>query len=129
MGSPALVMNDRITGSCAIHQVPNPSSGAPQPSPGPLPFSAPLTNGLVASVEINRKAAAVVGSSGYNTPPHIGLHLSDPFVQPAAQEGKVLTGSATVTIGDKAAATIESKVQCCATPGSVAPTVKDVLIG
>ena len=37
-----LVMGDKIQGQCAIHQVPNPASGAPQPSPAPLPFSAPL---------------------------------------------------------------------------------------
>ena len=40
-----LVMGDKIQGQCAIHQVPNPATGAPQPSPAPLPFSAPLLSG------------------------------------------------------------------------------------
>ncbi len=78
MGSPAIVMNDRITGMCAIHQIPNPPSGAPQPGP-PMPFSAPLLQGLEASVLIAGQPAAVLGSSGMNTPPHVGLHASDPI--------------------------------------------------
>ena len=88
MGTPAAVMGDRITGTCAVHQIPNPASGVPQPSP-PLPFSAPLLTGLSTSVVIGGKPAAVVGSSGYNTPPHVGLHVSDPFVVPTLQEGRV----------------------------------------
>ena len=42
MGTPTAVMGDRITGQCPIHQIPNPTSGVPQPAP-PMPFSAPLT--------------------------------------------------------------------------------------
>jgi uncharacterized Zn-binding protein involved in type VI secretion len=129
MGQP-LVMGDKIQGQCSIHQVPNPASGAPQPSPAPMPFSAPLLDGLVSTVTIGGKAAAVMGSSGYNTPPHVGLHPSDPFMVPTQQKGQVMSGSTTVTIGGKAAATSDSQVAMCSqVPGQPVATVSDVTVG
>lgn len=128
MGAPAIVMNDRITGTCAIHQVPNPASGAPQPGP-PMPFGAPITIGTVASVLIGGKPAAVVGCSGMNTPPHVGLHVSDPYFAPPMQVGRIVSGSPTVLIGGQPAATASSNATCCMTPGSLVPTVTTVLIG
>lgn len=128
MGAPAIVMNDKITGQCPNHFIPNPATGAPQPSP-PLPFSAPLTKGLVDSVKIGGKSAAVAGSSGTCVPPHVGLHPSDPFLAPTAQIGQIASGSATVFIGGKPAATAQSMCTCCAVPGSLVPTVMTVLIG
>jgi uncharacterized Zn-binding protein involved in type VI secretion len=128
MAAPAAVMNDRVTGTCAIHQVPNPASGAPQPGP-PMPFSAPLLQGLEPTVLIESKAAAVVGSSGFNTPPHVGLHATDPFMVPTMQVGRVLSGSATVLAGGKLLATAQSSVTCCATPGQLAATASSVVVG
>jgi uncharacterized Zn-binding protein involved in type VI secretion len=129
MGQP-LVMGDKIQGQCSIHQVPNPASGAPQPSPAPLPFSAPLLDGLVSTVTIGGKAAAVMGSSGYNTPPHVGLHPSDPYLVPMQQKGQVMSGSGTVMIGGKPAATSDSQVAMCAqVPGQPVATVSNVTIG
>jgi uncharacterized Zn-binding protein involved in type VI secretion len=128
MGAPGIVMGDRITGQCPNHFIPNPATGAPQPSP-PLPFSAPLLQGLVNTVMIGGKAAAVVGTSGMCTPPHVGLHPSDPFLAPPAQLGQVTSGSATVMIGGQPAATAQSACTCCAVPGSLVPTVTTVLIG
>ncbi len=128
MGSPAIVMNDRITGLCAIHQIPNPASGVPQPSP-PMPFSAPLLKGLETTVLIGGKPAAVVGSSGMNTPPHVGLHASDPFMAPPMQEGRIVSGSPTVLMGGKPAASASASATCCATPGMLVPTVATVLVG
>jgi uncharacterized Zn-binding protein involved in type VI secretion len=129
MGTPAIVIGDKVTGACAIHQVPNPASGAPQPSPAPLPFSAPLTQALSTKVQIGGKAAAVLGSSGYNTPPHVGLHATDPFMTPTLEVGRVISGSTTVLIEGKPAATASSSVTMCVEPGSLVPTVADVLIG
>jgi uncharacterized Zn-binding protein involved in type VI secretion len=128
MGSPAIVQGDRITGQCGNHLVPNPATGAPQPAP-PMPFSAPLTQGLVSSVLIGGRPAAVAQSSGMNTPPHVGLHPSDPFLAPPQQVGRVTSGSATVLIGGRPAATAQSMCTCCALPGSLTPTVTSVLIG
>jgi uncharacterized Zn-binding protein involved in type VI secretion len=128
MGQP-LVMGDKIQGQCAIHQVPNPATGAPQPSPAPMPFSAPLLSGLESTVTIGGKPVAVMGSSGYNLPPHVGLHPADPYMVPTMQEGKVLTGSPTVTAGGKAIATSDSQVSMCAqVPGQPVATVGDVTV-
>jgi len=128
VGAPAIVMGDKITGQCAIHMIPNPATGAPQPSP-PLPFSAPLTMGLATKVMIGGKAAAVAGSSGVNTPPHVGLHPSDPYMAPPTEKGQIVMGSTTVLIEGKGAATGQSTCTCCATPGTLVPTVMTVLIG
>ena len=128
MGAPAIVLNDQIKGTCAIHQMPNPASGAPQPA-GPLPFGAPITVGTRTTVLIGGKAAAVMGCSGMNTPPHVGLHVSDPYMAPPMQVGRIVSGSPTVLIGGQPAATATSSATCCATPGNLVPTVVDVLIG
>ena len=124
-----LVMGDKIEGQCSIHQVPNPGSGAPQPSPGPLPFSAPLLVGLEPTVTIGGKAVAVIGSQGVNTPPHVGLHVSDPFMIPTTQQGTVITGSPTVMAGGKPIATTSSQVGMCAqVPGTAVSTVSNVTV-
>ncbi len=123
-----LVMGDKIQGQCAIHQVPSPS-GAPMPSPSPLPFSAPLLQGLEPTVTIGGKAVAVQGSSGFNTPPHVGLHASDPFLLPNTQQGMVMSGSPTVTAGGKPVATSSSQVSMCAqVPGQAVATVSNVTV-
>ena len=127
MGTPAIVMGDQITGICPIHLIPA-ALGAPSPAP-PMPFSAPLTMGTVATVLIGGKPACVVGSSGLNTPPHVGLHPSDPFMAPPMQIGRVTSGSPTVLFGGQPAASVSASCTCCATPGSLVPTVANVLIG
>jgi uncharacterized Zn-binding protein involved in type VI secretion len=121
-------MGDRVTGICPDHEIPNPATGVPQPA-GPLPFSALLTAGLVPTVEIAGKPAAVVGSSGFNTPPHVGLHPADPFMLPAAQIGRIVSGSETVFIGGKPAATTGPGGMLCATPGDVVGSAETVLVG
>jgi uncharacterized Zn-binding protein involved in type VI secretion len=124
-----LVKGDKVQGQCAVHQVPNPATGAPQPSPAPLPFAAPLTMGLVETVTIGGKAVAVVGSSGLNTPPHVGLHATDAYVTPAMQKGAVTTGSPTVTAGGKAVATSSSACSMCAqAPAKPVATVTNVTV-
>jgi len=128
MGTPAVVMGDQITGQCPIHIIPNPATGIPQPSP-PLPFSAPITIGVCATVLIAGKPAAVVGCTGMNTPPHVGLFPADPYMLPIAQIGTIVSGSLTVLIGGQPAATASSSCTCCVTPGVITPTVTTVLIG
>ncbi|MGH8899275.1 MAG: PAAR domain-containing protein [Egibacteraceae bacterium] len=128
MGTPAAVMGDRISATCAAHMIPG-AMGAPQPSP-PLPFSAPLLQGLATKVLIAGKPAAVQGSSGYNAPPHVGLHPSDPFMVSMQQQGTVVMGSATVLIeGKPAAKTGSTCVVCGGLPGQLVGTAATVLIG
>jgi uncharacterized Zn-binding protein involved in type VI secretion len=128
MGTPAIVLGDQITGMCPIHIIPNPATGIPQPSP-PLPFSAPITIGVCPTVLIGGKPAAVVGCTGYNTPPHVGLFPADPYMVPVMQIGTIVSGSLTVLLGGQPAATASSTCTCCATPGTITPTVANVLIG
>jgi len=129
MGEPAAVAGDRVTATCAVHLIPNPATGAPQPAP-PLPFSAPLVRGLAPSILIGGKQAAVAGSAGQNTPPHVGLHASDPFLAPTAQMATVTGGSATVLFEGKPAARTGSPCTVCAgAPGQLAGTGATVLIG
>ncbi len=128
MSQPAVVMNDRIMGQCAIHLIPGPL-GAPIPSP-PLPFSAPLLTGLATTVLIAGKPAAVQGSSGMNTPPHAGLHPSDPNMAPPSQQGRVLMGSARVLVEGKGAAYTGCQVAMCnMVPGMIQGTATTVMIG
>jgi uncharacterized Zn-binding protein involved in type VI secretion len=127
MGAPAIVAGDQITGICSNHLIIGPL-GAPLPTPS-LPFAAPLMTGLSTNVLIGGKAAAVMGSSGYNTPAHVGLHASDPFLLPTMEVGRVVSGSPTVMIGGKAAATAKSTATCCLVPGQIPPSVTNVLIG
>ena len=128
MGQPAAVMGDRVVGTCPPHQVPNPSSGVPQPGP-PMPFSAPLTLGLEPTVTAGGQPVAVVGSSGYNTPPHVGLHISDPFAVPTMQVGRVVAGSTTVLAGGKPMARTGDQGTTCMSPGQVVGSATTVLVG
>lgn len=125
MGSPAIVIGDKINGICPNHMIP--SASGTQPA-GPQNFSAPLSQGLVAAVLIGGKQAAVAGASGINTPPHPGI-VDGPFASPSMQVGRIVTGSPTVLIGGKPAATAVSQATCCVVPGKVVPTVTNVLIG
>ena len=127
MGAPAIVANDQITGVCPNHLIIGPL-GVPTPAPA-LPFAAPLTMGLSTNVQIGGKFAATVGSFGYNTPPHVGLHAADPFFVPTLQMGQVVVGSPTVMISGQPAATAQATVTCCVAPGSLVPSVATVLVG
>jgi uncharacterized Zn-binding protein involved in type VI secretion len=129
MGTPAAVLGDQIVATCPGHLIPNPATGVPQPSP-PLPFSAPLTQGVIASVLICGKPAAVAGSTGYNSPPHVGLHPSDPFFAPPTQLASVAGGSGTVLIGGMPAAMSGATTTVCAgLPGQLTGSAATVLIG
>jgi uncharacterized Zn-binding protein involved in type VI secretion len=128
MATPAVVQGDRVTGQCTSHLVPSPSGG-PVPAPGPLPFTAPLTTALAATVLIGGKPAAVQGASGTNQPPHTGLHPSDPSQVPAAQQGRVVAGSATVYFDGRPAAFTGCRVtMCLGAKAAVAGTAATVLV-
>jgi len=127
MGAPAALLGDQITGACPIHQLIGPL-GVPLPTPG-LPFMAPLLMGCSTMTTINGKPIVLVGATGMNTPPHVGLFPADPFMVPTMQIGTIVTGSLTVLLGGQPAATGASTCTCCATPGTITPTVANVMIG
>lgn len=128
MGQPVVKMNDKVNGQCAMHQVPGPT-GSPMPSPSPLPFSAPLTMSLATTVVVEGQPAAIQGSSGVNTPAHVGLHPSDQYLVPITQEAKVMVGSSTVFFDGKAAAYSGCQVQICfQLPGQVVGTATSVVV-
>jgi uncharacterized Zn-binding protein involved in type VI secretion len=122
MGEPAAVMGDMIVGGCVHSLV---ALGAP----GPLPFSAPLSQSLAATVLIGGRAAAVAGSFGLCTPPHAGVLPADPFFAPPIQQGKVISGSATVLIEGRPAAKTGSPSMTCMAPAQLTGTAANVLIG
>ncbi len=129
MGQSAAIAGDQVTGTCPLHLVPNPASGAPQPAP-PFPFSAPMTTGVCSTVLIGGTPAVVVGAQGLNTPPHVGLHPSDPFLAPPAQQAVVTQGSTSVLFGGIPAARNGDPATCCAQPvGTLLGTQATVLIG
>lgn len=128
MGTPAILQNDLIVGACPAHRIPDPVTGSPIPAP-PFPFTAPITDGCVASVKIMGKPAAVLGSGGTNSSPHVGLHPSDPQMVGSVQKGKVMGASTSVFIGGTPAAKPSPPPMMCTTPGQVIPTGFRVLIG
>lgn len=128
MGTPAAILMDKIVGICTTHLIPNPATGLPQPAP-PMPFSAPITLQLATTVFITSKPAGVVGSFGYNTPPHVGLHPADPHMVPLNQIGRVVVGSPSVFIQSKPAARTGSMCTInFAMPGQLIGTAATVLI-
>lgn len=128
MGQPAVKLGDKVQAMCVGHQIPGPA-GAPAPAP-PLPFSAPLTQGLATTVLVEGQPAAVVGSSGYNLPPHVGLHPSDPKLVPVTQQAAIVSGSASVLFGGQPAAHSGSSATACLSPQpAVLGTGASVLVG
>lgn len=126
---PAAVLGDKIMGTCVGHQIPGPPSGNPVPAP-PMPFSAPIMLQCATKTLIANKPAVLVGSSGLNLPPHVGLHPSDPFMAPPTQKGTVTMGSATVLIENKPAVRMgDMATMCMGLPGQVIASATTVIIG
>ncbi|CUU59581.1 hypothetical protein Ga0074812_12951 [Parafrankia irregularis] len=129
MSAPVVVAGDRITGMCAVHQIPGPA-GAPILSPAPLPFSAPVTMGLSTTVFVGGQPVALESSTGTNLPPHVGLHVSDPYLVPAAQQGRVLSGSGTVRVEGRGVAYSGCPVtQCAQMTAMIVGSGTTVLVG
>jgi uncharacterized Zn-binding protein involved in type VI secretion len=115
MGQPAAKQGDKVM-AVDTHILLVPSPGGPVPTPTPHPFSGTLTGGLSTTVKIGGKAAAVVGSTATNTPPHTPANPAAPFQKPSANKGTVQVGSPTVKINGKAAARHGDTVMTCNDP-------------
>jgi uncharacterized Zn-binding protein involved in type VI secretion len=114
MCPPAAKQDDMVVGvDVHIVLVPTP---APTPTPLPHPFSGRLSGSLSPDVTIAGKAAAVVGSTADNSPPHIPTAPGTSFTRPPANRGTVQMGSLTVLINGKAAARAGDPVMTCNDP-------------
>jgi len=130
MGQPAAKQGDQVVGT-DTHIIMIPSPGGPVPTPLPHPFTGMLDGSLSPDVKIMGMAAAVVGSTASNMPPHIPQ--GGPFQMPPSNRGQIIMGSATVLINGKQAARNGDTANTCNDPadmpvGSVI-AVGTVLIG
>lgn len=98
MGQAAAKQGDQIK-AMDTHTVTVGASAQPEL----MPFNGILDGSLSGDVRIERRAAAVLGSTATNTPPHVGVSgvLAPP---PPSNRGTVQAGSATVRINGKPAA-------------------------
>jgi uncharacterized Zn-binding protein involved in type VI secretion len=111
-----------------IVMVPAPP-GSPVPTPLPHTFSGTLEQDLATDVTNDGKAAATKDSVAINNPPHIPTPPGVSFQKPPDNKGPVITGSATVTIGGKAAARLGDSVQSCDGMSAIVSGSATVMIG
>lgn len=112
MGQPAATFGSTVT-AVDIHAVLEPSGTA---VPLPTPFAGRLSEGLSPNVNIQGKAAAVVGSGANNEPPHIPPPSGTGFARPPTNRGTVVSGSPTVRINRRPAARSGDAVLTCNDP-------------
>jgi uncharacterized Zn-binding protein involved in type VI secretion len=118
MGQPAAVKDSMVV-AVDTHIVMVPTPGGPVPTPLPHPHMGKLDGGLIGTVKIGGQQAAVVGSTGTNSPSHIATPPGTSFQNPPANKGEVFMGSATVKIGGKAAARNLDPVKTCNDPADL----------
>ncbi len=94
MGQPAAKQGDQVV-AVDVHVV---VIGL-VPTPVPHPFAGVLTGSLSPDVRVTGRAAATLGSTADNTPPHVPL--GGPFVKPPTNRGVVVAGSATVRVNGR----------------------------
>jgi uncharacterized Zn-binding protein involved in type VI secretion len=114
MGQPAAKQGDQVA-AVDTHIVITPSG----PVPLPCPFTGVFSGGLSADVKISGLAAATVGSTADNTPPHLPAPPGTGFQRPPANKATVQSGSATVMINGKPAARAGDKALTCNDPADL----------
>ena len=122
---------DTVTGT-DTHIVMVPSPGGPVPTPVPMPFSGTIVQGTEATVLIDGLPAATTASVALNMPPHVPT--GGPFQRPPSNQGRVMTGSATVLVGGQPAARVGDTVRTCNDPidlpnGSITSGSAEVIVG
>jgi uncharacterized Zn-binding protein involved in type VI secretion len=131
MGQPAAKQGDKIVG-VDIHIIMIPAAPAPPiPTPLPHPFNGIISGNLSSDVKIGGMAAATLGSTADNTPPHIPQ--GGPFQKPPTNKGTIIKGSATVMINKKPAARAGDTALTCNDPADLpngtVVAVGNVMIG
>jgi uncharacterized Zn-binding protein involved in type VI secretion len=117
MGQPAAKQGDQVT-AVDTHIIMVPSPGGPVPTPIPHPFAGILDGSLSSDVKIMGMAAATIGSTATNTPPHIPLG-GGPFQVPPSNRGQIIMGSATVLINGQGAARNGDTANTCNDPADM----------
>jgi uncharacterized Zn-binding protein involved in type VI secretion len=118
MGLPAAKQGDQVVGT-DTHIVMVPAGTSLTPTPLPHPFSGQLGGGLSSDVKIEGKAAATVGSTADNSPPHVPTAPGTGFQKPPSNRATIRFGSATVKINGKAAARAGDKADTCNDPADL----------
>jgi uncharacterized Zn-binding protein involved in type VI secretion len=88
--------------------------GPVPPVPVPLPFVGIIDGGLSPNVKIQGVAAATLGSTATNTPPHIPP--GGAFVNPPTNKATIVSGSPIVMINGKPAARLGDTALTCNDP-------------
>lgn len=114
MGNPAAKKGDFIIAT-DMHLIQPPGSAPPVMTPHP--YNGQIDGGLCGSVLIMGVPAATVDSTASNSPAHQPIGGS--FVSPPSNASKIITGSATVSIGGKAAARNGDTANTCNHPGDL----------
>jgi uncharacterized Zn-binding protein involved in type VI secretion len=103
-GQPAAKQGDSVVGA-DTHIILVPAPPGP-PVPTPIPghvFNGIINGNLSSNVKIMGMAAATLGSTADNTPPHVPL-APGPFQIPPQNKATITQGSTTVMINGKPAA-------------------------
>lgn len=114
MGQPAAKQGDKVV-AIDTHIVITPSG----PAPLPHPFAGVLNGGLSTDVKICGLAAATVGSTADNIPPHVPTAPGTSFQRPPANKATIQVGSQTVMINGKPAARTGDKALTCDDPADL----------
>lgn len=126
MGQPAAKQGDKVT-AMDTHLIQ--AVGGPPPPPTLVPnhpFNGIIDGALSSNVNIQGMAAAMVGSTATNTPPHVPI--GGTFVNPPKNKGTIKTGSASVFINNQAAARSGDTAITCNDPTD-APVGTVVAVG
>ncbi len=122
MGKPAAKKGDQVVG-LDTHIVMVSTPAGQVPTPMPMPYSGKLSDGLSPDVLIEKKAAAVKGSTADNKPQHVAT--GGTFQKSPSNKATVKQGSAKVLINKKQAAHTGDPADTCNDP-SDAPNGKVV---
>lgn len=111
MPAPIAKFGDRIV-ALDVHTVLPPLG---PPFPLPFPFSGLLDNGLSSFVTVHGLPVATVGSTATNTP----MHFVPPplrFAIPPRNQGRIISGSSTVSIAGRPVARTGDRALTCNDP-------------
>ena len=125
MSQPAAKQGDQIIAT-DTHVMLVPSPGGEVPTPMSFPFNGILTGQLSPNVNIMGQPAAVVGSTGVNTPPH--APQGGRFQRLPGNQGRIIQGSPTVFINGKPAARNGDTAMTCNDPADL-PVGKVIAAG